>query len=438
MHLHSILQKRQLFCASIATLLFVVVICLPVSVFAQKPAVPRKKLGVDQVSTQSGIKIFGIITSRDARIGLSMFVERDWFKKTHPNEYQKFYQGEMEKHREVKTVQLKRLNDWKKSRANDEALVRFIEAETERISNLDNENKPNGNGSKFMVLTLTPDQVKRIYTQKPEQHQIAGLAWKHDLKNVTTRASSDLMKELVKLDVDVEVEKFDFSDDMPMTASQSDKEWNARICVFEYVYRKRLKFQGIGSMLIKIETEKQDDPDAMMGQLLQGGIGGIAGGGSGGLLDDLMKDLDLGGNNRQPKERVEWYKKATDTAEFENSRAVRVTRLTQDISNPVAKVEDFFFVQISEGNWQVLYTATATFNRNDVDQQDIEFLKQDPQIQKVMKIFNSIGGGNAGLLDKALRQGVATQHAMNESSNQFFEFLDRYTKTTDGPPLPTK
>ena len=403
------------------------------SVYAQLPKVPRNKLGVDMVSLRSGDRIYGIVTAHEKRAETTVTVERKWFEATYPEAYAEHLKREESLVAKSSKIQLLRLKDWKKLRADDQELVDFIEDEIARVQSVAKDGKQAFPPTKFVRISYTPEEVRRVFLQPDECHQVAGVAWMNQIENVTTTSLTDLKKKLVELDVDVKAEVVDLSSEVTSSHLQSDDEWNARVCVIEYVFGKRLQYQGMGSTLIKIDPEKPADPMALIGKMMQGGV-------LGGVDSKWMDDVLNGINGVRPdvKKETNWWKKATDGAEKEGCRAVRVTRLTQDISNPVAKVEELFLVEISPGDWVPVFKAIANANRNDVDQAEIDVLKNDPQVEKVMSVFNSIGSGNGQLLDTALRQGVATQQAMTESSNQFFEFLNRYTANTDGPELQLK
>ena len=408
-------------------------------VTAQAP-VQRTKLAVDQITLRSGIKYFGIVMSQHPTTGAKVLLERTWFKRSFPNEYRAHLIAEQKLAADANAQLLVRLKKWKEDRVEERGLIQFIDFEIDRISKAQaNDDQADPELMKFCQLILPPEQVAKVFSRPSADHLIAGLAWKHNLSNVTTRSRVDLEKELENKGIDIAQEVFDFSNDFPVTSAQSDEEWNTRVCVLEYVNRERLHYQGMGSMLIKIDPDKQADPQALLKQLMTGGMGG-GGLGAGGLLDGLLEELDLGGSskNKETKEKNAWWKTATDAAQEKGYRSVRITRLTQDMINPVAKVEVFLFAELTPGSWKPVHTSTVSVNRNEIAQEDVDALKEDPQVEKVVGIFKSLGGGNESILDTALRQGAATQKAMNQSSEKFFEFLDRYSKATDSPPLETE
>ncbi|MFK7769760.1 MAG: hypothetical protein AB8B55_21310 [Mariniblastus sp.] len=475
--------------------------------FAQRPSSSVEKLGVDEVQLQTNKRMYGIVLNRKrfADDGLTLLVERAWFERTYPAKYAKHLKSESDDAKNAAETLNKRLRAWKKERADNERVAEFVDAELEYFAeveaerkkaakeiaeiqaakeknrkagpadqaNKDEANKVKANPNlvaddnpeeipvakkptKFAIVKYTAQQVKNVYLQPAQNRNLAGLAWKHDVPRVTIRNIKALRRELLKKKVDISNESFDFTKDVPTMATQSKQEWAARVAILEYgLLDKPMKFQGTGSMLIRIDPDnppKAQDLMKMMGGGM-GGFGGMAGDlgkikgllGDGGALGggfgsgdiaDLLKELKLDGGKGAAEDvlETEWWKSATDTAEKEGVRGIRITRVVQNPSKPVAKVEDYFFAMVSPGVWKPVISVSSTANRNEVVQADVERLKQDPRIQGALKMVEQlgIGGGN---IEAALRQGAATEMAMNDSYTEFLEILDTYSQGSDGPPI---
>ena len=196
----------------------------------------------------------------------------------------------------------------------------------------------------------------------------------------------------------------------------------------------------MGNNLFRVNSEQPPKLEELLPQLLGGGIGpGIGQHGPGGLLDGLLKELDLAGNTGLgSRAENKWWEPTTKLAEAEGFRGVRITRVVQDISSPTAKVENYFFAQLKPGIWKPIISVAATADRNQVNPAELAHLKEDPQIKQVLSLFKGLGLGSAKMIETAIRQGAATEIAMKDSAAEFFEILDRYTQHTDGPPLPVK
>ena len=169
-------------------------------------------------------------------------------------------------------------------------------------------------------------------------------------------------------------------------------------------------------------------------------MGGLGGGLGSGEFADLLKDLKLDGGKGAEEKEVDnrWWKSATETAETEGVRGIRVTRVVQNPSSAIAKVEDYMLAMIEPGVWKPVISVSATANNKDVDPADVARLKADPRIKNALKMVEKFGLGGAGIVDKALRQGAATEMAMNACHEKFFEQLDVYSQRSDGPPLVVK
>ena len=98
--------------------------------------------------------------------------------------------------------------------------------------------------------------------------------------------------------------------------------------------------------------------------------------------------------------------------------------MRQDYTNPVATVDNHFFALISPGTWKQVAKVSAQVNRNNVDAAELELVKSDPQVQKILKLFSGLGLSDARALAAAVRHGAATDLAMKQSEASFFEFVD--------------
>lgn len=413
----------------IAVLAVVWLSCSGLNSIAQRPSSSRYSLVVDEVTLTSGKKMYGIVIQRDPNAGLTMMVERAWFEKTYPKLYASHVTSEVKSDVAAKTNHLFRLEAWWKSRVDDAELVTFIDREMERIEKERNARKTNGiNDLKpFTLLNYPASQVKNIFIQSAAHHKIAGLAWKHKFDRVTTRSVTAIKRELEKLNVDTNTETFDLSTQLSSTRDQSEIEWSARVALIEFKMRTQLEFQGSGRNLVRINPDKPVEIQTLMTQFMGSGLTG------GGQLDELLKELGYSGTQKGLKD--DWWKNAAEIAEAEGVLGFLVARVIQKPSNPVATVEHCFFAQIKPGQWKQVAKLAAIANRNNVNQTDVDRIKGDPQIQKVLGIAKGLGLGSGDVIDQAIRQGAATETALIESRNKFYKFLNRYTKRTDGPVL---
>ena len=58
-----------------------------------------------------------------------------------------------------------------------------------------------------------------------------------------------------------------------------------------------------------------------------------------------------------------------------------------------------------------------------------------PQIKQMMDMTKQLGLAGGGTLDLAMRNGVATQKALNNTMSEMDQFVEGYSQSTDGPPV---
>ncbi len=420
------------------SVLFIAGIISPLQ--AQRSKATRKLYAVDEVILNSGNRMYGIVQNRNDSDELQLVVERAWFQKHFPKNYSIHAKLEFKQAQSSFTQQLDRLKKWQLNHPNDERLLEFIDQEVERVASAqapfraDNKQPQT---SRFTLVNYSRNEIRAVNAQDPANIRVAGVAWKHKVRKVSSRTVAALQRDLKKLKIDIETETFDLSAEMFGTPNQSDKEWNARVALFEYVLFKELNFQGLGTNLIRVD---KDNP-AKAADLIQGMVGG-AGQGHGGLgglggngLGELLKELNLGEGN-QPNEAKElWWTAATKIAEKENIKGLRISRVIQVLANPVSTVEDYFIAEVSPGIWRPVIQVSNGVNRNEVEQSDMDELENDPRIKQALTIAKGLGINSDNAIKTALRHGAATNLARKKSQEMFFDELDRFTERTDGPAL---
>ena len=425
-----------------------VISCVPgsdLNCCAQRSVAPRKLRVVDEVALKTGVKLFGIVRESEPGSGIEILVDRQWYAKTYPKRYAAHRVEEIAAQSQAKQDLLIRLEQWKATRNQpiDEKLNRFIDAEIQRLgmddqaaadkdANNEDANNEDANdeiapGSGLFIWVRIPtSEVRKVYQQTPERHLIANLAWAHKIKGVSVRSYTALTRELAKQNVKANSPAVDLSTEYP-ARPQTKEEWSARVSICEFVLRKSLHFQGIGSMLTKVDPDAGANQAGMLQQLLQGG-------GMQAMLENLLGNQEPdNGNALKPKEA--WWKSATDAAEQVGCRGIRITRLAQDLTSPIVKVEEHFLAEISRGKWKSVFSTVGQADRDKIAKGDADFLKQDPQVGKIVGALGSLGAANNTQLDKALRQGVATQRAMENAEASILDFIDDYSQHVDGPPL---
>lgn len=370
-----------------------------------------------------------------------MMIRRDWLEKTHRDLFQAHVAKESEKEIQAMTNHLFRLEAWWKSRKENSELVAFVDREMERIEKQRESKQKNQNPElqPFTLINFPVAELRKFYQQPQERHQIAGIAWKHNIDRVTTRSIKSIQRELESKKIDWRKESFDLSDKLPSSQGQSDEQWRARVALIEYQLCQPLDFQGTGSMLLRIEPDQANlrpgDINAVMKQLMNSNmpsnLSSLLSG------NPLFKELGIGSNlqNNNLKQESDWWRSAAKVAESEKINGFLTARVVNEIGGNDAQVELCFFAYIKPDRWIEVIKIESRASHKDVNAAEIDRINNDPQVEGLLDIARGLGLGSGVIIDKAIRHGAATKLALDESKDKFHQFLERHVKRSDSPPL---
>jgi hypothetical protein len=381
------------------------------------------ELGVDVVTRHGAPRLLGSVVHRDADGSVTLAASRTWLRDADPKFYEQAVQTEAaEKHQAALELR-DRIRVWKKTAAENEKLLFFLEQEEARVekSLAEPDGKAAPETAQFVLLKLPAARVERVIVQPPQRKQVALVAWREQLGPPETHSVASLTRALRDRGIDITGVSVDLSARIP-AARQDAAEWAARQAVVEYQYRRRIDFQGTGDVVTRTDGGA---PAADLNELLASM-----------LTSQLKKDLaDLLDPPRieKPTGNPKWLAQATKAAEQAQASGFRVTRL--DLGAQQASVETRLVAKLPDGSWQTIWrhveTADTARARPEVEQQ----IANDPQVRKVLDLARATGLGAEETLQQALRTGAATMAAQQAADARFFEFRDRYLQRLDGPPL---
>lgn len=389
---------------------------------AAPPAAPLTESGVDLVVVKGGPRLLGAILERSPDGGVSIAVERAWLKTTHPRFFEQVARDE-EAERQRGLVELReRLAAWIKRRADAEELLFFVKKEAARVDEaLPKPDIAAKTSPQFMLLEFPRERIERIYAQPASRKQVALVAWRERLPNVEHQSVTSLARSLKKQGIDPAAELVDLSSELPRR-SQDDREWAARVAIVEYMYRKRIDFQGTGDVVVRADDgAARPDFAVLAGEILKSQLAGL---------------LDPDGTAKVKPEQAKWWEAATKSAEREQVTGFRLTRVDQDLSAKRVTVESRFSAQMPDGSWQVVWTQTEIADASKARPETEKAIAKDPQVSQAFKLAKAAGLSAEEPLQLALRTGAATMEAQQAIDTRFFEFRDRYLQHLDGPPLP--
>jgi hypothetical protein len=403
----------------------IVVFCLASAVFSADRPVGISKRAVDMVSQKKGPMLLGAILGRQPDQSLQIAVCREWLKHAEPELYAREMADETATRTKRLETLLQRLKTWMAARADDKGLMFALQPERRRIEKLLTQQTPRASEQpQFFVLQIESRNIRKALRQAVGQRRIAAFAWRERLADGETRSAEDLATELRDRNIRLETETPNLGDRLPPT-DQSADEWANRQAMFEYKFRQPLDFQGTAGLLLKTGDENaRVDAGSLLTELLQNQLGS--------QLADLLEP----NSNRSRKTSDAGLERAKAAAQSAGIRGFRVTTMDHDLSQQMVTVTTTFYAQLANDKWKRVHSISEAIDaskpRGDSQQQ----IKDDPRIKQILTVVKQFGLPQSSL-DTALQFGAATREAQQNVDGQFLEFLDRYIRRVDSPPLPS-
>lgn len=402
-----------------------VVAILPATASAQQQHQPGAtgKLSVDIVILHDQTKFYGVVTAQtDSEV--TLVVERAWLEANWPDLYRDHREKEQDAVEENQSLLITRVDEWIAERPDDANLKFFLEEEKEKAGKV---LQDFGASTRFTWMTFPVSDVRRVVRQNDWQRKIALVAWKHNLVDVAQRTARSLAAELKQLQVDVEAADVDFSSDIP-APPQSDEQWALRKGIVEFQLREPLEFQGTGETFFR--QGENINPLALVQQMMQQG--------SASQIQQVGEELGLPEfthRRRQAEQEPpkDWWKRQAEVADREGFRSFQITRLNQNLLRSDVSVDVVFLVKDHEDQWRAVHLATGRADADRQSAEDMEHLREDPQVKQVVELMEGLGLGAQGQMERALRHGLATQSAMQMARDEMQKFVDLYADDLTSP-----
>ncbi|QEG22385.1 hypothetical protein [Mariniblastus fucicola] len=401
---------------------------LPPQGFAQQKsqAVDPKRLAVDVVAVHRVGRIHGIVMSQTDQSVL-MVVRRDWLQSAHPEFYKQHADSENEIAAEGQQRLLERIKTWRAEYEGDDAEV-INEFLDDNIKMLGLDKPADVSSFAFTILKLDREQLGRIYLQDEDRHRLAGIGWSENLKDVETTNAVVLKRKLEQQNVDVESYVLKLGNDMP-PMFESDEKWEVRKALVEFALLPRVEYQGTGEMFFRRGANA--NPAQAIQAMMEGGFGGLGGASN---IQQLGRELGLPEFRDRPssRDKIKWIDPMIKAAEDENRRSFSVSRLTQ---GETVTVEMTLYYKGRDDRWLPLKKFSNSQRLADQTADEMEVVEQDPQIARVMEMAKQFGLADPNLMKKAIRSGVATKKALEDSMSELDEYVERYSFEIDNPPV---
>lgn len=398
---------------------------------APRPRPPRaaqsNDSAVDQVQVRQGPKLRGAILNRTARGDITIAVERTWLEQAAPDYFAQLTSQEVTEARTAWQELQVRLAEWRRRHAGEERLLAYIEAEEQRAAQeLRRLEPPEARlREQFVIIDLAARQVEQFQAQSAERRQIALVAWREQLADVATRSAESLSQELASLGIEAAAERINLGDRLPIRR-QSDREWQARRAILEYVERQSLDYQGTRDLLVRTDAG-QDRPDlaALLTQTMQSQLTSV--------LDDLLNDGGAGPRRRPtPAKGLEKAQREAGELKIDGLRG---TVLTLDVDQLQASVDQVFQARLENGRWITAWNTREIQKSGGGDDEQRRRIRNDPQVKQALELLKSTGLAADDAVETALGVGSATMTAQERANAAFAQFLGLYRHHAEGPPL---
>ncbi len=388
------------------------------SAAAQTPPIPNSRRGVDSV-TVNGSTYYGFVLERTKQ-RVTIAVERSWLVTTYPDQADTFREQEISHLKPIVAQYTERIDKWIAERQDEVELIRFLEMEKERI--VAENSDPGIDDKRFIQLRFKKKEAKKVSVQPDKRRKIAAVAMKYQLKNIAGRATRDLKDELESIDVELDLEVVNFTTDLA-AAVLTDREWNIRKSMVELTVLGELEYQGQGDLLIK-KSEKPD-VSALLANMMSSARNDS--------ISRIGRELGIpefsNGAAATPKD---WRRTVTEAADNEGYRSILVKRILSNANPNQVDVESVFFAKTDKSKWEIIKRVAKSAKLSDQADDDLVKIRDDPQIQSLLKTLGGLGLGNdASLLDTAVRKGAATQAALMAADQEMDDFLGANTQYLD-------
>ncbi len=381
-----------------------------------------KRLAVDVVSVRGVGRLHGIVLEQDPET-LSIVVRRKWLEDKHPDFFKEHLETERKAFTEGREKLKQRIAQWRTERAGqDGKVIADFLNDNEKMLGLD---KPlDASQFEFTIVFVDNDAKRNVYVQSKGRHQLVGIGWSEKVDGLESMTATVLKREIQNQKIDIDTYQIKLGNQMPPLL-ESDEKWAARKALIEFAMLPRLEYQGVGEMFIRRGADA--NPMQALQGMLQGG-GGFS------QIEQLGKELGLPEfkDRRSDSEKNAWLERMIRTAEKEGHRSFSVSKLEQ---GDTVSVTTTLYFKAFDDEWYPLKEFAASERLRDQNTEDVEQVMQDPQVARVIEMAKQFGVNNQGMLEKAMRSGVATKKALDKTMSELDQFVESYSFEIDNPPI---
>lgn len=382
-------------------------------------AAPLTQRAVEMVALPGGERILGIRLDDGRSPDGKMLLRRAWLKQHSPQLFSRFTAEEADQQRAALEQLRERVLTWQQKRQDDKQLARYIRRQLESIEKQlaapDEKQAHDGELPDLLLVTFPRAQIRQQQVLGPARRQLLALAWQHHLDEPESQSAVDLTARLKEKQVDPAKSQADLADRIP-SQQLSDRQWAAKVALTEFSVLGTPHYQGTGSFLTRADD---GGGQADLTELLGGMLGG-----------QLQELLNPDAKPAAPRNAADGATKEADAA---GMVGLRVTQVDQQAESGKVSVRGSFLAKMPDGGWREIWSHTESASAGQAAADDVQEIKNDPQIGEILGKLKELGFDGNGLLERALKHGAATMAAQREVNNRFKVFLLRATRRLDGP-----
>lgn len=397
------------------------------SLFGQ--ARDQSKLAIDVVNLKSHKQIRGFVLSAMVTEDVRVAVSREWLEKEDPDAFLKAQEAAKQEALKARLQLRDRLNNIinEPAQINDPAnilngaFVFFVRKELERIeSEIEN---PRDEECQFLVLKIKPTAVSNINVASDANRRIALWSWHERLSEIESRKPSSLVNELKFKKIDAALIPPDLASRFFATVEGED-QWHIRLAIVSQQLDKPIEFEGSGDVMIQLGSDKRPGMASLLDRMMQS------------QMNSLLQELSGVAKNLTPTklEDADWTRSAISQAEKIKANYFRATNVRMDPAGANATVESTFFAKLESGRWMIVWHSSADQSSSQQKEDAIKKITSDPQVKAIQVRFEALAIAGTGF-ERAIRAGAATMTAQRMVNDEFQQFVEKYLKQLNSPPI---
>lgn len=302
--------------------------------------------------------------------------------------------------KELIAILRQRIAQLKMDEPDDRRQIGLLDEIIERLNPNDNQAPP------WIIVEIEPKRLKRLETLAPNRRELARFALLNQIddfesqhwKTVTTRLQAIPAAQLKR----------------PTTASQQtspDVIADRILAAVDVRLNKATRLIRTGDAFVA--EDAKPDLATLMTSLL------------GGSLNKTLQDLlnETGGLPPNPlhddkQNNSTLPEAAIRLAENSGNSTVVVSSFDFDLARGAASVSRQLFRNSKPGGWKLLSATTGSSTTNDVTQEQVQKIEEDPQVKQISGLLSQLSP-DPNALKTALQMGAVVQSALSKTEAAF-------------------